>query len=403
MARLTSRARMLRAIACQEPDYVPCCFMIFWALRKQIQDPFERVDRLLELGLDATIHVLGGLERQDRIASDYADLQGFPVRFDAQVEVRDWREDLPGVAQPILHREYVTPGGTLHTAVTKTDDWVQGDRVPLFDDFVVPRARKRLITRPADLDGLRYLLTPTPRADIEHLRTRSATVKRFAQDRGVLVKAGLGSVVDTACWLAGMTDLVLLAIDQPGFVTDLFDLIERWNRERMEIVLDVGVDLFIRRAWYEGTDFWSPSLYRRFILPSIKRDAAIVHQAGARFGYILTSGQMPLLDMLLESGIDVLIGLDPVQGKGTDLGAIKRKVGDRICLWGGVNGFVTMETGTPDDVRTEVRNALQTLAPGGGFILSPVDNVTTNTDQTWANIHALIDEWRRGRDYPLGT
>jgi uroporphyrinogen-III decarboxylase len=390
---------MLRAISCQQPDYVPCCFMIFAALRSQCASPFGRVQRELELGLDATIHIMGGRELVNRADSHYADLQGFPVRFDPLVEVVDWQEDPPGGELPVLHREYRTPAGTLDTAVTKTDDWVQGDRVPLFDDYVVPRARKRLITGPDDLDALQYLLTDPSDADLADLRASAAQVKPFAQENGVLVKAGRGSVVDTACWLAGMTELVLLAIDQPGFVRDLFGLIERWNRKRMEALLDAGVDLFIRRAWYEGTDLWSPSLYRQFILPSVRRDADLVHQAGAKFGYILTSGQTPLLDMLIESGIDVLIGLDPVQGKGTDFRAIKRAVGDRICLWGGVNGFVTMETGSPDQVRAEVRTALDALAPGGGFILSPVDNVTTNTDRTWANIHTMIDEWRRGRAY----
>ena len=106
---------------------------------------------------------------------------------------------------------------------------------------------------------------------------------------------------------------------------------------------------------------------------------------------------MPMLDMLAEAGIDVLIGLDPVQGKGTQFQAMKKRIGDRVCLWGGVNGFVTMEMGTPDEVRAEVRSALETLAPGGGFILSPVDNVTQNTERVWENIRALIDEWRQGR------
>jgi len=47
-----------------------------------------------------------------------------------------------------------------------------------------------------------------------------------------------------------------------------------------------------------------------------------------------------------------------------------------------------------------VRSALKTLAPGGGFILSPVDNVTANTERAWKNVHTLIDTWREGREYP---
>lgn len=83
----------------------------------------------------------------------------------------------------------------------------------------------------------------------------------------------------------------------------------------MEVVLDTGVELFVRRGWYDLGDIWSPTLYRHFILPSLKRETEMARQAGAKLGYIMTSGQMPLLDILLDSGVDVLIGLDPVRGR----------------------------------------------------------------------------------------
>ena len=165
----------------------------------------------------------------------------------------------------------------------------------------------------------------------------------------------------------------------------------------MEVILDEGVDLFIRRSWYETADFLSPSLYERFILPILKEDVRTAHAAGAKFATIVTSSYTPLLDLYLESGVDVLIGLDPVQDARADFKLTKQKLGGKICLWGGVNGFVTVERGTPEQVRNEVRYAMETLAPGGGFILSPVDNVTQDDERTWANVHALIDEWRRYR------
>lgn len=399
--RLSSRERMLETIACREADYVPCCFMMFAALRGQCKDQFEFVERQLDLGLDATIGIPGWTTLFSRDTSEHADLRGLPVHFDAEVQVRNWREDSPGEEYSLLHREYITPAGTLHSTVTKTEDWVQGDRVPLFDDFVIPRARKRLVTCKEDLDALRYLLRPPSKKDVEEVRKIAAAVKSFADEHEVLIEGGWGSVVDTACWLCGIVDLILLAMDEPEFVDELLDLIADWNRQRMEVQLDAGVELFTRRGWYESSDLWSPALFERLVLPSLKKDAEIVHQADAKFGYIMTSGQTPVLDMLLNSGIDVLIGLDPVQGKGTDFQAMKHKASGTICLWGGVNGFVTIERGSASEVRDEVRNVLQTLAPGGGFVLSPVDNVTENTDRAWTNVNTLIEEWQRNREYPM--
>lgn len=159
---LSSRDRMLAAIGAETPDYVPCCFMLFGALRGQCSDQFEFVDRQLEMGLDAYVQLPMRPTRSIRTESEHTDLYGLPLRFDPRVQVRNWREEPPDERYPLIHREYVTPSGTLHTAVSQTDDWPHGVRVPLFDDFVIPRARKHLITGPGDLPALRHLLTPPP-------------------------------------------------------------------------------------------------------------------------------------------------------------------------------------------------------------------------------------------------
>jgi hypothetical protein len=65
-----------------------------------------------------------------------------------------------------------------------------------------------------------------------------------------------------------------------------------------------------------------------------------------------------------------------------------------VCLWGGVNGYLTMEQGSAETVRAEVRHAMQVLAPGGGLILSPVDNVREYSPAVQKNVHELIDEWK---------
>jgi uroporphyrinogen decarboxylase len=101
---------------------------------------------------------------------------------------------------------------------------------------------------------------------------------------------------------------------------------------------------------------------------------------------------MPLLELFTEAGIDVLIGLDP---EAWDMADAQRRLGGKVCLWGGVNGHLTVEQGSSDKVRAEVRRAVRILAPDGGFILSPVDNVRENTPRARENVSALIDEWQR--------
>ena len=189
---------------------------------------------------------------------------------------------------------------------------------------------------------------------------------------------------------------MLLRQDEPAVAAELLTMIHDWNKPRMEVVLRGGVDLYIRRAWYEGCDFLTPRFFRATLLPQLKTEAALARERGALFGYICSSGIAPMLELYLEAGIDVLIGIDPVQGTHTNLELIKKKIGERICLWGGVSGAITVELGSEEEVREAVRNAIATLGPTG-FILSPVDNITIDAPQTWKNVDVLIDEWQRRR------
>ena len=59
----------------------------------------------------------------------------------------------------------------------------------------------------------------------------------------------------------------------------------------------------------------------------------------------------------------MLWGVDPVQG-GADLAEIKARIGGQVCLWGGMNSFVTLGTGSEEEIRAAVRQAMQTLSPG---------------------------------------
>jgi len=160
----------------------------------------------------------------------------------------------------------------------------------------------------------------------------------------------------------------------------------------MRVVLAAGVDLYVKRAWYENLDHFTPTSWAQFIQPILRSEVELAHEHGARFGYIITSNCQPLLPLIAEAGVDVVIGVDPHLW---DLRAAKDVARGRMCLWGGVNGHLTVEQGSEEEVRQEVRQAIEILGAGGGFILSPVDNVREDTPRAWANVHALLDEWRK--------
>jgi hypothetical protein len=372
---------MLAALDCREPNYVPCCFSAFQILRHRCADQAEFLDRQLEMGLDVVV-----------------DVPSPPLRHDPRVRIEETVLDDPGESHPVLRKEYITPAGSLRAEVIRTPDWPWGDHLPLFDDFVIPRARKFLITVDDDLEALQYVLGRPTDDDVVRLAERYGAAKALAAERDLLTMACYGMVGDVACWLAGIEPLTMMAVDRPDFVRRFLAIIEEWNSRQAELMLRQGVDLYVRRAWYEHADVWSPSLYEQFLLPGLRREVAQVHAAGAKFGHLMSCSSLPLVDMLLDAGVDVLLGVDPAQDRTMDLAALKRKVDGRMCAWGGVCGYFTVECGTPEDIRQQVRQAISTLAPGGGFILAPVTNVREDNRRVWANLDALIDEWKAQRD-----
>jgi uroporphyrinogen-III decarboxylase len=390
MKIMNSRQRMVRALSLEEVDHPPCCFMSFTALRNRYAgDRYKVAEAQLQMGLDSMLFIPSAPRA---VRPEHPDLRGLPVRFHPEVKTKEWREKING--SEVLHKEYTTPGGTLSTSIRMSDDWPHGDHIPFVDDYQVPRMVKPLITRSEDLDPLRYLLTSPQERDAVEFEQEAKHAHAFVEEHGILLAGGWGVGMDMANWLCGMEDLMVLTIQQPDFVVDLLEMIHAWNVRRMDVVLSAPVDLYIRRAWYEGCDFITPRFYAEAILPQLRAEVDLAHARGAKFGYICSSGTKPMLDFYLEAGIDVLIGIDPIQGTHTDLPLLKEKLGDQVCLWGGVSGAVTVEMGTEDEVRSAVRHAIGTLGPQG-FILSPVDNITIDAPLTWQNVDIFIDEWQR--------
>ncbi len=383
----SSRDRMLAALNCQTPDHPPCSFMIFGALHQRADSYLDFIERQLALGLDAFVMLP---PRPPLVQNDHYNLHGLPVSYHPDVRIEEMIATPAGASEPLMTKVYHTPAGDLTTAVRQTEDWRWGDHVPFLDDYLIPRSKKFIVEGPDDLPAFQYLLIPPTDKEVAAFKADSAPVIDFAENRGLLIAGGWGVGADMIGWVHGLNSLVYDVYDRPDFVRDLLSMIAEWNRQRMRVVLDAGIDLYIKRAWYENADFFTPGYWRKLIQPELARDVELAHQAGAKLGYIITASAMPLLELIAETGVDVLIGVDP---EAFDLAQTKEALGGRVCLWGGVNGHLTVEHGTSEAVKGEVTAALQSLGPDG-FILSPVDNVRQDTPLAMNNINTLIQTWQ---------
>ena len=395
--------RLLAAINYEKPDRIPLSFMIFTALKERLKqrnnifDPVEFIKAQLELGLDTFVDLRIFSPENKKIG--HSDASGFPVHFDDKVSIHKWAEISNRYQSPVLHKKYVTPAGELSVIVIQTNDWPYGNaskgkfQVPFMDDFLAPRSKKYLIEDGSELEAIKYLLKTPLDSEIKTCREAWDRGKKIADQNGLLLAGGWGVGGDALAWFCGLQNSVIMALETPNLLREILQLVRDWNIERMKVYLEYGIDLFIRRAWYEGTDFWSPDLFQYFFAPIIREEVGLVHEAGSKYGYILTSGSAPLHDMLIDLGIDILIGVDPVQGKGTNLPLMKKDFDKKLSIWGGVNGFITIERGSNPEIEKAVQDAIDILGPDG-FILSPVDNIRDSTDFVWENVLYLINAWK---------
>jgi len=136
----------------------------------------------------------------------------------------------------------------------------------------------------------------------------------------------------------------------------------------------------------------SLNLWRKRIRPFHEALNAVVHEFGAKVIYHSDGAVMEAASELADMGIDVLQALQ-FDARGMDPVRLKREMGDRLCFQGGISVQSTLPFGTPEEVRREVRERIDVLGEGGGYILGPSHAIQAGTPV--ANVLAMFDEAAR--------
>jgi len=300
-------------------------------------------------------------------------------------------------APPVMVRQYDTPAGPLRHAVRKTGEsqgpgWVvQPDCVPLIEDMNIPRATEQAVAGPADVPAIAHLYQPPGEAQRQWFEARMQRVGPFAREHGLAVQAWSAFGMDAAVWLCGTEGAIMLALDEPEAFEALLETISRADVARTELAAaHADVDILAQRGWYSSTDFWSPTLFDRFVYPYLERAVGAAHSAGKKFAYVMTTGVETLGPRLADAGVDLIYFADPVQD-GLSPERARELFGGRIALAGGVNSL-TLAGGDARRIRDDVHRAMDVLGPGGRFILQPVDALFPDTP--WEGVETMIEAWK---------
>lgn len=183
------------------------------------------------------------------------------------------------------------------------------------------------------------------------------------------------SVWQHPSFLRGIDNLMVDLLMEPEmahFIMDRFTDFYLGYFDRMLGAAKGRIDI-LRQADDLGTQrslFFSPELFRTFIKPRIAKFVDLAHSHGVKFMFHSCGAIVPLIEDLIEIGVDIL---DPLQAlaEGMEPSNLKASFGDRICLHGGIDTQYLLPRGTSSEVRDEVRSRLEILGVGGGFILAP--------------------------------
>lgn len=133
----------------------------------------------------------------------------------------------------------------------------------------------------------------------------------------------------------------------------------------------------------------SPAIYRKIIKPLQQEIFGFIKaRTKAKLFYHCCGAASFFLDDLLEAGIDIL---NPVQVSAANMQPedLKRRYGDRVTFWGGVDTQRLLPYGSPQEVADGVKRLIDIMAPGGGFILATVHNIRPEVPPE--NLIALFD------------
>jgi len=96
----------------------------------------------------------------------------------------------------------------------------------------------------------------------------------------------------------------------------------------------------------------------------------------------------PIIPDLIEMGVDILNPVH-VTAAGMDAVQLKKDFGKDLVFWGGgVDTQHILPSGSPDQVKEDVKRNLDALAPGGGYVFSTIHNIQAEVPPE--NIEAML-------------
>jgi uroporphyrinogen decarboxylase len=221
---------------------------------------------------------------------------------------------------------------------------------------------------------------------------------------GTFLKGGLG----TNALFAGHTvcDWLCILISEKKYAAEILRATAERAVENISLYLE-AVGKYIDTILLSGTDFGSqkseifkPEIFSELHMPNYKLMTDYIHENSNVKVIMHSCGSIfNIIEYIIQAGIDIL---NPVQTNTANMQPeiLKKKFGSRIVFWGGgADTQTVLPYGTSDEVREHVRQRINTFAPGGGFVFTPIHNLQYGVPVV--NIIEMINTVIKYGSYPI--
>lgn len=355
---MTPRQRVEAALRHQEPDRTPFFEYVLLSPiadrllgRRYAGDPANWADLVHEMGWERAV-------RQN--ASDRLDLACLL-----------WHDMLYATPNPMPPRERPPEGGTPNGPAAEPEDPVE-------------RLRQRN-ERAAAAD-------PAPPDDC---------LRVYAELKRQMSRRGLDLPILAPAYAHGVwtdVDLMQTMLLAPEVAREHFALATRRSLASVEKYIALGLDQIGVGGDFAGNrPLISPTAYRTFIVPEVRRVSRRVHEAGLWAVNASDGDLWPVIeDFLFGCEVDAYLEIDLHAGMG--LRRLKAAFGNRICFYGNLDCGNVLSFGSTDDVRRHTLECLEAGAGQGGHILCASNAITASVPP--ANYLALVAAYREFSGLP---
>ena len=238
---------------------------------------------------------------------------------------------------------------------------------------------------------------PEPRLDYEELKQQALYLREHT-DKALMLNLNVGFLHQTQFMRGFDRWLMDLAADSNFACAYMDYILDIWLAESvamMEAVKGIAdVVIYADDIAFQNGPMVSGRMYRKLLKPRQKRVFDAMKSSGMKVLYHSCGALETIMDDLIEMGVDAL---NPVQVSAKGMGEtaeLKKRWGDQITFWGGVDTQYVMPRGTTQEVRDEVTRRLNDLSAGGGYVLATVHDVQAEVPpENVVAMFAAADEW----------